>query len=99
MNRMLEEIKKYSIRKYNQQLDEEIKKGVSINLDNVRDLWELYENTIDAYTDENCVFEKFVKYDVTRCERCGNYVLKEDISNNDYVVHDHICKYCTGEDA
>lgn len=91
---MLEEIKKYSIRKYNEILDEEVKNGIKITRNNVQELWELYENTPDAYTDENCTFEGFVKYDVKRCANCGNYVLEDDIGTSELAMTDKICRFC-----
>lgn len=68
-------------------------KEIVITKNNVRDLWEAYDEIYCLSANPNITFEEFVSK-LTICENCGEYVLKDDIGTSSLAETDNVCKWC-----
>lgn len=73
---------------------------MKITLENVKELWELYEYYLDEFRKNNYSnikpkhFENFVESEVTICSNCGRYVLVDNIGTSELAMQDNICEEC-----
>ena len=76
---------------------------MKITLENVKELWELYEYYLEEFRKNNysyiepLKFEEFVESDVTYCNNCMRYVLKDNIGTSELAIQDNICEECMEE--
>lgn len=73
---------------------------MEINLENVKELWELYEIYKEDfykryYSNVKCMgFEEFVDSEVTKCNNCGRYITKDELGTSELAITDNICEDC-----
>lgn len=73
---------------------------MKITLENVKELWELYECYLNEFRKNNysniepSKFEHFVETDVTICSSCRRYVLINNIGTIESKMQSNICKNC-----
>ena len=73
---------------------------IEIHPDNVKELWELYENYLIEFKSENysdakpAYFEDYVYNEITQCQCCGEYRTLDEMGTSELALQDHICEYC-----
>lgn len=74
---------------------------IKITKDNVKELWELYEELKTEFYKNYYAnvkfpynFEEFVENEITVCNQCGEYVLTSDIGYSELAINDNICINC-----
>lgn len=79
---------------------------MEITLENVKELWGLYEEYRIEYKkqcrsfkelSEIYSFEEFVDNEVVQCEQCKRYIIISDILENELSMQDNICRECMEE--
>lgn len=71
-----------------------------INRNNVKELWELYEDYKadfykNYYSDVKCEdFENYINNNVKQCNACKDYYLDEEMGKSEFALENNICQYC-----
>ncbi len=85
---IMDEIREYQYRKRMEAIKQDLEGNITIRPDNVRDLWELYE---ECNTNPDRCFEDFVYDEVIMCHNCEEYTTR-DYAKDTY--DGYICDQC-----